>query len=92
MLDPRRTRTRLHQAVRDARRPLGSAIASERDRYWLDRDAVDIDLDELERHVAQGESQTKVRAIESWSGESGQRGNWSFCLPAAKMAAEQERT
>jgi hypothetical protein len=29
---------------------------------------------------------------ESWPGESGQRGNWSFCLPAAKMAAEQERT
>jgi len=48
-LDPRRTRTRLHQAVRDARRLLGSAIASERDRYWLDRDAVDIDLDQLER-------------------------------------------
>ena len=30
--------------------------------------------------------------LESWPGESGQRGNWSFCLPAAKMAAEQERT
>jgi DNA-binding SARP family transcriptional activator len=52
-LDPRRTRTRLHQAVRDARRLLGSAIASERDRYWLDRDAVDIDLDELERLLTQ---------------------------------------
>jgi two-component SAPR family response regulator len=51
-LDPRRTRTRLHQAVRDARRLLGSAIASERDRYWLDRDAVDIDLDQLERLLA----------------------------------------
>jgi DNA-binding SARP family transcriptional activator len=52
-LDPRRTRTRLHQAVRDARRLLGSAIASERDRYWLDRDAVDIDLDQLELLLAQ---------------------------------------
>ena len=29
---------------------------------------------------------------QSWLGEFGQRGNWSFCLPAAKMAAEQERT
>jgi DNA-binding SARP family transcriptional activator len=52
-LDPRRTRTRLHQAVRDARRLLGSFIASERDRYWLDRDAVDIDLDQLERLLAE---------------------------------------
>jgi DNA-binding SARP family transcriptional activator len=52
-LDPRRTRTRLHQAVRDARRLLGNAIASERDRYWLDRDAVEIDLDQLERLLAQ---------------------------------------
>jgi two-component SAPR family response regulator len=52
-LDPRRTRTRLHQAVRDARRLLGSAIASERDRYWIDRDAVDIDLDLLERLLAE---------------------------------------
>jgi hypothetical protein len=34
----------------------------------------------------------KLTAAESWPGESGQRGNWSFCLPAAKMAAEQERT
>src|SRR5262249_27008333 len=40
--DPRRTRPRLRQAVRDARRLLGTAIASDRDRYWLDRDAVDI--------------------------------------------------
>jgi DNA-binding SARP family transcriptional activator len=52
-LDPSRTRTRLHQAVRDARRLLGSAIASERDRYWLDREAVDIDLDRLERLLAE---------------------------------------
>jgi DNA-binding SARP family transcriptional activator len=52
-LDPSRTRTRLHQSVRDARRLLGSAIASERDRYWLDRDAVDIDLDLLERLLAE---------------------------------------
>src|SRR4029450_1962676 len=35
--DPKRSRHRLYQAVRDARRLLGDAIASERDRYWLDR-------------------------------------------------------
>jgi hypothetical protein len=29
---------------------------------------------------------------ESWLGEFGQRGKWSYCLPAAKMAAEQEST
>ncbi|MDP9226063.1 MAG: hypothetical protein M3P18_19940 [Actinomycetota bacterium] len=51
--DPRLTRPRLRQAVRDARRLLGRAIASERDRYWLDRDAVDIDFDQLERLLAQ---------------------------------------
>jgi hypothetical protein len=33
-----------------------------------------------------------VPDTKSWPGEFGQRGNWSFCLPAAKMAAEQERT
>lgn len=34
--DPKRSRHRLYQAVRDARRLLGEAVASERDRYWLD--------------------------------------------------------
>lgn len=47
--DPRRTRPRLRQAVRDARRLLGAAIASERDGYWLDRAELDVDRDELER-------------------------------------------
>jgi two-component SAPR family response regulator len=46
--DPKRSRQRLYQAVRDARRLLGAAVASERDRYWLDRDHVRIDVDELE--------------------------------------------
>jgi DNA-binding SARP family transcriptional activator len=36
-----------------ARRLLGEAIMSERDRYWLDRDAVDIDLDQLEHLLAE---------------------------------------
>lgn len=47
-VDPRRTRMRLHQAVRDARRLLGTAITSERDCYWLERAAADVDVDELE--------------------------------------------
>jgi DNA-binding SARP family transcriptional activator len=50
--DPRRTRPRLRQAVRDARRLIGSAIASEHESYWLDRSAVDVDVDELERLLA----------------------------------------
>lgn len=33
--DPKRSRQRLYQAVRDARRLLGDSVASERDRYWL---------------------------------------------------------
>jgi DNA-binding SARP family transcriptional activator len=51
--DPKRTRLRLHQAVRDARRLLGGAVTSERDHYSLDRAAVDVDVDELERLLAQ---------------------------------------
>jgi DNA-binding SARP family transcriptional activator len=50
--DPRRTRPRLRQAVRDARRLLESAIASEHECYWLDRAIADVDLDELERVLA----------------------------------------
>ena len=51
--DPKRTRLRLHQAVRDARRLLGDAVTSERDHYSLNRAAVDVDVDELERLLAQ---------------------------------------
>jgi DNA-binding SARP family transcriptional activator len=47
--DPRRARPRLRQAVRDARRLLGTAIVGENECYWLDRAAVDVDLDKLER-------------------------------------------
>jgi DNA-binding SARP family transcriptional activator len=50
--DPRRTRPRLRQAVRDARRLLGDAIAGEHERYWLDRGQADVDVDELERLLA----------------------------------------
>jgi DNA-binding SARP family transcriptional activator len=50
--DPRRTRPRLRQAVRDARRLLGEAIGSQNEQYWLDRGHVDVDIDELERLLA----------------------------------------
>lgn len=46
--DPKRSRQRLYQAVRDARRLLGDAVASERDRYWLDRSQVRLDVDDLD--------------------------------------------
>ncbi|HWQ24762.1 MAG TPA: BTAD domain-containing putative transcriptional regulator [Gaiellaceae bacterium] len=49
--DPRRSRHRLYQAVRDARRLLGDAVSSERDRYWLERDRVRVDVDELDELV-----------------------------------------
>jgi two-component SAPR family response regulator len=48
-LDPRRTRPRLRQAVRDARRLLGDAVAGEHECYWLDRAYADVDVDEVER-------------------------------------------
>lgn len=46
--DPKRSRHRLYQAVRDARRLLADAVASERDRYWLDRTRVRVDVHDLE--------------------------------------------
>jgi DNA-binding SARP family transcriptional activator len=54
--DPKRSRQRLYQAVRDARRLLGDAVASERDRYWLDRTYADVDVDELERLLARAKT------------------------------------
>jgi DNA-binding SARP family transcriptional activator len=50
--DPRRTRPRLRQAVRDARRLLGTAIAGEHECYWLDRADADVDIDDLEQLLA----------------------------------------
>jgi two-component SAPR family response regulator len=47
--DPERSRHSLYQAVRDARRLLGDAVASERDRYWLDRSRSRVDIDALRR-------------------------------------------
>jgi DNA-binding SARP family transcriptional activator len=76
-VDPHRTRPRLHQAVRDARRLLGAAIASDRDCYWLERAEVDVDLDRLERLLAEArvagndqvERQLLERALALFAGE-----------------------
>jgi DNA-binding SARP family transcriptional activator len=48
-VDPRRTRLRLRQAARDARRLLGPALRSEPDGYALDPNLVETDVEELER-------------------------------------------
>ena len=75
--DPLRTRPRLRQAVRDARRLLGPAIASEHDRYWLERTDIEIDLDELDRFLSearvtddeQARQQLAERALAVFAGE-----------------------
>jgi DNA-binding SARP family transcriptional activator len=52
--DPRKSRSRLYQATRDARRLLGdTAISTAHDRYLLDRTHAHIDLDELEATLSQ---------------------------------------
>lgn len=47
--DPKRSEQRLWQSTSDARRVLGDALSRERDRYWLDRAHVRVDVDDLER-------------------------------------------
>jgi DNA-binding SARP family transcriptional activator len=66
--DPQRSRHRLYQAARDARRLLGDGLASERDRYWLDRHQVRVDVDELEALLEQingGASGREARRLET---------------------------
>ena len=65
--DPKRSRHRLYQAVRDARRLLGDAVASQRDRYWLDRARVLVDVDELASlldTVGRGDADRDSRSLE----------------------------
>jgi len=51
--DPRKTRGRLYQATRDARRLLGeNAIIRTKEHYRLDRSVVPVDLDQLEDALA----------------------------------------
>ncbi len=84
--DPKRTRLRLRQAVRDARRLLANAIASERDSYWIDRAEIEVDVDELETLLAAATTagprhvqQLLERALSLFTGEplSGSDYAWS---------------
>jgi len=84
--DPRRTRPRFRQAVRDARRLLGTAVVGENEFYWLDRDAVDVDVDELERLVAEAASAEgedayalNERALELFRGEPLAGADYAWC-------------
>lgn len=76
--DPKKTRHRLYQATRDARRLLGDeAIATEHDHYTLDRRHVEVDLDDFEdrlRGLPQGtpvdyEPERLQDALDLFSGE-----------------------
>jgi DNA-binding SARP family transcriptional activator len=64
--DPKKTRHRLYQATRDARRLLGdAAISSEHNHYRLDRAQVQVDLDELEHQLRKlGEAKRDKREPE----------------------------
>ncbi len=44
----------------------------------------------LKPHYGNGTATGGGAVFERWLGKSGQRVKWSFCLKAAKMAAEQE--
>jgi DNA-binding SARP family transcriptional activator len=52
-----RTRQRLWKATRQARRLLGDVLIRERDSYWLDRERVRVDGDELDALRARAEWQ-----------------------------------
>jgi len=56
--DPRRSAARLYQAVSEARKLLGDAFQRDHDTYILDRQQLDIDIDDLERLRAEAEMST----------------------------------
>ena len=53
--DPRRSEQRFWQAASDARKLLGHTLQRTRDRYLLDRSQIRLDIDELERLLAEAE-------------------------------------
>jgi DNA-binding SARP family transcriptional activator len=66
--DPRKTRGRLYQATRDARRLLGeNAITRTKENYQLDRQLVTVDVDQLADALAtatQNGSEEEIQKIE----------------------------
>lgn len=74
--DPKKTKPRLWESATDARAALGDAWIAEGERYRLDREKVQIDLDQLDRLLAastdpDGETEPKAleAALELWRGE-----------------------
>lgn len=53
--DPKRSRQRLYQTTRDARRLLGNALQNNHDRYTLDRTQVQVDADDLHNLFTQAD-------------------------------------
>lgn len=72
--DPRRSAARFYQAASEARKLLGDAFVRTRDTYALDREQLQVDLDELDRlrEQAHGEEHTPAlleRALALFRGE-----------------------
>ena len=75
--DPRRSAARFYQAVSEARKLLGDGFQRHRDTYALDREQLQVDIDELDRlrsdaEVTTGDEQLAVleRALALFRGES----------------------
>ena len=75
--DPRRSAARFYQAVSEARKLLGDGFQRDRDTYALDRDQLQVDIDELDRlrsdaEVTTGDEQLAVleRALALFRGEA----------------------
>lgn len=74
--DPRRSAARFYQAVSEARKLLGDGFRRDRDAYALDREQLQVDLDELDRlrndvELTIGDEQLAVleRALALFRGE-----------------------
>lgn len=70
--DPKKTRRRLWDLATDARAALGDALIHEGERYRLDRNKVQIDLDQLDQLLARTDADTDPdldAALALWRGE-----------------------
>ncbi len=61
--DPRRSAARFYQAASEARKLLGDAFVRARDTYTLDREQLQIDLDELDRLREQAHDEEHMPAL-----------------------------